>query len=164
MRLWSLDTAFGEAMRQALAAGPSDDLDRLAQTMAGAAYAPEVMDITGAWSCTVMKIGGLLPLTVYAPFACQVNADGTFDKTGGSQLTRGNMEEIDGRMVYLGVGYVAGDTPPTYADLPEVDDPDAVPQFLPQVAVVEQTGPDTARMLFPYPLVESTFDVIAMTR
>ncbi|MCJ8140384.1 DUF4893 domain-containing protein [Falsirhodobacter halotolerans] len=164
VRLWSLDTALGEAMREVLTAGPSADLDRLAQAMAGEAWPAEDMDLTGAWSCTVMKLGGLLPLTVYAPFACRMDADGTFRKTGGSQLTTGHMEVIDGQMVYLGVGYAAGETPPAYADLPEMVDPADLPQFLPQVAVVEQTGPATARMLFPYPLVESTFDVIALTR
>ncbi len=157
-RLDGFDAALGRGLSQAMAGGALDDVQYLVSVMRGEPLAEP--DLTGDWQCRVMKLGGNLPLVIYQPFACSVDADGTFRKTGGSQLKQG----VIAGGLYRGVGFVRGDTPPDYAALPEVTDPQASPQILPEVAVVEQITPDMARMLFPAPFVESAFDVIEMTR
>jgi hypothetical protein len=49
-----------------------------------------------------------------------------------------------------------------YGDLPPEDF--GTGEIQPQVAIVEQTSPTTARMLFPAPINESLFDVLYLTR
>jgi hypothetical protein len=80
----------------------------------------------------------------------------------GSQRTVGRVAIKDGQMIYLGVGHVADVTPTAYADLPDGDWGDGEQQ--PQVALVEQSDGDRARMLFPAPVVESVFDLLYLTR
>ena len=67
-------------------------------------------------------------------------------------------------LVLLGVGYVAGHTPPNYADLPAEIDPAATPQITAAPGVIEMTGPDHGRILFPYPMLESVMDVLVLSR
>lgn len=163
VRLQDFDASFGRGVQAALASGAEEDVARLVNVLRGQARPPRETDLTGAWNCRVMKLGGDVALVIYSPFPCEV-ADGRFRKTGGSQLTEGTLTVDARRMLYLGVGFAQGETPPAYDALPPITDPRDVPQLLPQVALVEQTGPDMARMLFPAPFVESEFDIIEMTR
>lgn len=163
VRLQDFNGAFGLGLREALARGEAGDIDALTAVLEGEAWPPSRTELSGAWSCRVMKLGGNLPLVIYTPFPCEVT-EGRFRKTGGSQLTEGTIRRDGGRLLYLGVGHAQGVTPPAYDTLPPITDPREAPQLLPQVAIVEQTGPDRARMLFPRPFVESAFDVIEMTR
>ena len=43
-------------------------------------------------------------------------------------------------------------------------DPAASPQVTAAPGVVEMTGPDRGRILFPYPMLESTLDVLVLSR
>ena len=74
----------------------------------------------------------------------------------------GTIARHDGQMIYLGVGYVADVEPLDYGDLPEGSFGDGERQ--PQIGIVEQPGPDTIRILFPDPIVESDFDILYLTR
>jgi hypothetical protein len=40
----------------------------------------------------------------------------------------------------------------------------ATPQQVPEVGVLELLGPDRARILFPFPYLESTMDVLVLSR
>ena len=64
----------------------------------------------------------------------------------------------------LGVGYIAGDTPPAYADLPSTIDTSATPQITAAPGVIEMTAPDRGRILFPWPMLESLMDVLVLSR
>lgn len=165
-RLAGFDATFGAALRGALAEGRRGDIDLLQEALSGAALAPVQSQLAGDWRCRTIKMGGLLPLTVYAPFDCRFTPDGAtfrFEKLSGSQRTSGTVFADDqGRLIYLGVGYVADADPVAYADLPDGIAGDGATQ--PQVGVVEQVSAGKARILFPAPVVESQFDILYLTR
>ncbi len=76
----------------------------------------------------------------------------------------GTIGTMDGAPVYLGTGYIAGDTPPPYADLPTTTDPAATPQRVPEVGIVEVVSPTRARILMPLPMLESDLNILLLTR
>ncbi len=164
-RLAQFDAVAGVALRGALAGGSRGDIDLLQEAMAGEPLPPLQTALPGDWKCRTFKLGGGLPLVSYAAFDCRITPDGAqfiFEKLSGSQRTTGTIQIIDGRMIYLGVGTVNDAPARAYADLH--------PSFVgtgevqPQVGLVEQSGPDTARIMFPLPVVESDFDVLWLTR
>ena len=164
-RLAAYHATAGQALLDALSGGSRGDVDQLQEVLSGAPIPPLETTLAGDWSCRTLKLGGLRPLTVYAPFQCRITPDGTafqFEKLTGSQRTIGTIALRDGQMIYLGTGFVADATPIPYADLPADFAGDGT--IKPQVGVVEQTGPDTARILFPAPVNESLLDILYLTR
>src|SRR5690606_33450367 len=89
--------------------------------------------LPGEWSCNTLKLGGNLPLVVYQEFRCIVSENGEFEKLTGSQRTRGTLHLDGERLVYLGTGFVSGETPLPYAQLPEQIDTQATPQLMPEI-------------------------------
>jgi hypothetical protein len=164
-RLDAYHTAAGQAILQAMSSGSRGDVDWLQDALAGQPFAPLGTSLSGDWACRTIKLGGDPALVVYAPFKCRFTPDGTsftFEKLTGSQRTSGRVTLQDRTMIYLGVGYVADADPVAYADLPTEDF--GTGKIQPQIAIVEQTSPTTARMLFPAPVNESLFDVLYLTR
>lgn len=164
-RLAAFDATFGQAIRAALAQGRRGDVDTLQEALSGTPIPPLATTLPGDWRCRTIKLGGIAPLTVYAPFDCRITPDGTtfeFAKRSGSERTSGTIKLIDGQMIYLGVGTV-GDAPPRAYDSlhPAFRGTDTL---APQIAVVEQAGPNHIRMLFPAPINESVFDILYLTR
>lgn len=165
VRLDGYHASAGKAVLQALSQGSLGDVDLLQEALEGVPLAPLATTLAGDWDCRMIKLGGITPLTTYAPFRCIITPDGaafTFEKTSGSQRTSGRVILKDRTMIYLGVGYVADVDPMKYADLPPADFGDGT--YQPQVGVVEQVGPNKARILFPAPVNESDFDVLYLTR
>jgi hypothetical protein len=159
------NTALGNAVIQAIAGGAAADVAALTKALSGRPDIAFVESLAGIWKCRTIKMGGLSPLVVYTPFDCvfEVAAGGfTFEKLSGSQRTKGSIQLREGRAIYVGVGYVAGQTPPAYADLP--DDFKSDGEIQTQVAVFERISPTRARLLFPSPAVESAFDILELTR
>lgn len=165
-RLEDLDAAAGETLRAAFAGGDAADLEVLVQALSGRPLpvAEALAQLPGEWSCRMIKLGGGLPIVTYPPFRCVADGDGGFRKLTGSQRTRGTVAAMEGRLVYLGTGYIAGDDPPDYADLPEPPAPQDLPQRVPEVGVVELTGLDAGRILMPRPLLESGFNILMLRR
>ena len=164
-RLAEFDLHFGRALRPALAGGARGDVDLLQEALAGEPLPPLSTALSGDWRCRMLKLGGDLPLVAYAPFDCRITQDGDgylFEKLTGSQRMTGRIALRDGRMIYLGTGFVADATPTAYADLAPDFAGDGT--IAPQVALVEQPSPDRARLLLPAPVVESAFDVLYLTR
>lgn len=164
-RLGAFHAAAGDALLQAFAGGDPAEVAMLADILQGAPLPPDqaLPLLAGEWACRTIKIGGLLPLTVYPPFRCRIGSDGSLEKLTGSQRTRGRIHRDGDRLVYLGVGFIAGDAPPPYADLPAFD-PQASPQRTPQIAVVQMTGKTGGRVMFPAPHLESRFDILTLSR
>lgn len=164
-RLQRFDESAGNAILGALAGGSADDVAVLADALSGTALPPAP---EGDWSCRTIKMGGITDLVVYAPFRCRIArisaTEWQFEKLTGSQLTRGTIAFHEGRAIYRGVGYVVGGPAADYTDLPEGLSPVEPGQTVPDIAVFEQTGPDRARLLFPYPVLESRFDILVLTR
>lgn len=165
LRLDGFQASAGKALLQALSQGTLGDVDQLQEALFGTPLAPLATTLAGEWDCRTFKLGGTAPLTVYAQFKCAFEPDGTaftFEKLTGSQRTIGRVTMQDRTMIYLGVGYVADEVPMAYADLPPEDFGDGT--YQPQVGIVEQMGPTTARILFPAPVNESDFDLLYLTR
>ncbi len=164
-RLENFEEVAGKALLNAFAGGRRGDVDMLRDALAGTPLPPLQTTLSGDWKCRTFKLGGGIPLVAYANFDCRITPDGaqfTFEKLTGSQRTSGTIQIINGQMVYLGVGTVNDAPARAYADLH--------PAFIgngevqPQVGLVQQSGPDSARILFPSPVVESDFDVLWLTR
>tara|TARA_R110002072_G_scaffold265570_3_gene424473 strand:- start:1662 stop:2243 length:582 start_codon:yes stop_codon:yes gene_type:complete len=164
-RLDNFATAAGDALLQALSGGAPADVSALTQALSGTPQIAFDETLNGDWTCRTIKLGGISPLVVYSPFKCRfgIENDGfTFEKLTGSQRTKGKITFRDGRAVYVGVGFVAGLTPPTYADLPPDFTSDGSVQT--DVAILERISPTRARLMFPAPAVESDFDILELTR
>lgn len=166
-RLDRLDSAVGSGLRQALAGGEPGDFPALTTALRGTPQPAQPEALLGDWSCRTIKLGGPAPLVAYSPFRCrvtQVEGGVLLEKLTGSQRVRGRITADGDRLVLAGVAYIAGDTPPEYGALPATVDPQATPQILPAPGLVEVTGKDRARILFPFPMVESTLDILELTR
>jgi hypothetical protein len=164
-RLDDVDAALGSALRYALALGAAADVDMLAAALAGA---PADMAPEGGWSCRMIRLGGDPALVVYAPFRCRIEAAAggwRLVKETGSQRMDGLILRDDDQWVYRGVGFVAGGPATDYAGLPPMDQTPVEPgQTVAQVGIFEQTAPGRARLLLPAPVLESGFDILALTR
>ncbi len=164
-RLQGFTQAAGDALLQALASGAPDDVAALSKALSGAPQIAFDASLAGDWKCRTMKLGGLSALVVYTNFACRFTASDTgftFEKLTGSQRTRGTITLREGRAIYVGVGFVAGQNPPAYADLPADFQSEGTIQT--DIAVFERISPTRARLMFPSPAVESDFDILELTR
>ncbi|TDL81794.1 DUF4893 domain-containing protein [Palleronia sediminis] len=164
-RLDRFDEAAGEGLLAALSGGAQGDLALLTEALSGRAGPPAP---SGDWSCRTIRLGGVAPLAVFAPFACRIEITGPtewrFEKLTGSERSRGVIALTEGRAIYRGAGFT-GDAPAgDYADLPEGLGLSAPGETHRQVAVFEQTGPDAARLMFPFPVPGATFDILYLTR
>ena len=165
LRLDRFEATAGDALLQAFQSGSADDLTALSRALSGTPQVAFDEGLAGDWSCRTMKLGGLPALVVYSPFKCRLTFQGNgylFEKLSGSQRTTGVITLRDGRAVYAGVGYVAGEVPPAYAALPPGFAGDGTLQ--PDVAVFERVSNQRARLMFPAPVVESDFDILELTR
>lgn len=165
-RLDEYHAAAGEAMLDAFSGGDPDDLVILTDVLRGDPLPADqaLAMIPGDWSCRTIKMGGLLPITVYQPFRCRIGSDGSLEKLTGSQRTKGRIHVDGDRLVYLGTGFIAGDTPPPYADLPPFSEPGSGPQRMPEIGLVEMTGDTRGRVMFPDPYLESRFNILTLSR
>ena len=164
-RIAQFDASFGHAMHQALSGGEPADIADLTGAMRGLPLpSPQGLQaLSGDWSCQMMKLGGNLPLVVYQTFSCRISGT-RFTKLTGSQRSTGTLHQDGDRLIYLGTAYIAGDTAPDYADLPDLVDPHATPQRVPDVGLVEVMSPSRARIMFPDPHLESDLNVLYLTR
>lgn len=165
-KLADLDTHVGGALRAAFAGGQPADIAALTGALTGRALPADAAleALKGSWTCRMMKAGDMLTVVVYDKFDCSFDG-GTFAKRTGSQQTTGAVHRDDGRLIYLGTGFVQGAKAPAYADLP--DDPLSAPgagQIWADIAVVEVVSPRRARLIFPDPALESQLNVLEMTR
>ncbi|SEN48477.1 DUF4893 domain-containing protein [Palleronia pelagia] len=164
-RLARFEEAAGRALLVALSEGDAADIDVLTRALSGRPLAPAP---NGDWNCRTIKLGGLSGLVAYTDFRCRITQVGPtewrFEKLTGSQRTVGTISMIEGRLIYLGAGHT-GEAPATdYAGLPDTQTAVEPNQTIPQVAVFEQTSGTSARLMFPYPLLESEFDLLYLTR
>ncbi|MDF1728614.1 MAG: DUF4893 domain-containing protein [Sulfitobacter sp.] len=164
-RLSNLEQSAGRGLLSALATGSSDDIAAVVRALSGTPLVALDESLAGDWNCRTIKLGGPVGLVAYQPFRCSFSLrnDGVyFEKHTGSQRTRGMIRYRNGRAVYAGVGFVSQVTPPDYAELGPEFRSDG--QIQADVALFERTGPDSARLLFPDPAVESDFDILELTR
>ncbi len=131
--------------------------------------APEAIGegaLAGKWRCRTIKLGGLTPDVVYSWFNCRIShRDGGlfFEKVTGSQRVAGMLyPREEGGYVLLGALSVGNEPPHRYSGNHESAGAEATPDDA--VGVLSATGSNHARIEFPYPVQESTFDVIELKR
>jgi len=162
-RLSKLEEAKSRALSEAAA---GSDMGTIHSVLDPEARSLSADLLKGSWRCRTIKIGGMTPDVVYSWFHCRIreNGDGlTFEKVSGSQRVSGQLYANEtGGYVLLGAFAVDGETPHAYsgngASAGAVATPDDA------VGLLQGTGERSARIEFPYPVQESTFDVIELKR
>ena len=162
-RLSHLDEARAKGLAQAQG---GNDLAAIHDVLDAPATPLAAKDFTGRWRCRTIKLGGITPSIVYGWFTCRITQNGDellFEKLTGSQHFSGKLyPDSDGRTVVLGAWTVKGEKPHLYSGNHEQVGAPSTPDDA--IGVLEATGADHARVEFPYPVQESTFDVIELKR
>jgi hypothetical protein len=122
--------------------------------------------LEGDWQCRTIKLGGMSPDIVYSWFRCRIGHRGDrlyFSKLNGTQRLNGVLfPHESGGFVLLGALSAKGEPPHRYSG----NGPSAGAAATPDDAIglLESTGRSSARIEFPYPVQESTFDIIELKR
>jgi hypothetical protein len=164
-RLNQFDTARAQGLAQADNASPADRsavrsvLDPQSRSISSGA-------LVGTWRCRTMKLGGLTPAIVYTWFTCRVRNTGNglyFEKLNGSQRLSGYLDPYNGgSYVLLASSTVGTERQKPYSGGGASAGAMAISSDM--VGLVSSIGPGRARIEFPYPVLESTFDVIELRR
>jgi len=123
-------------------------------------------ELTGTWRCRLMKLGGISPSIVYGWQTCRFRqtADGLyFEKLTGTQRFSGFADpDGAGGFVLLAAMTVRDEPQRHYSGATPGAGAAATPNDA--VGVITGIGPSHARIEFPWPVIESTFDVIELVR
>jgi hypothetical protein len=120
--------------------------------------------VAGAYRCRTIKLGGMARAVVYSWFHCRVKAYAgglMFEKTGGTQRMAGRLYAEGDSYVYLGASWVKGEQPHHYSGSGASVGAQATPDDHIGRLTATSYG---ARLELPYPVQESTFDVIELRR
>jgi Domain of unknown function (DUF4893) len=162
-RLAKLEEAKAKGLSEA-SAGP--DMSTIHAVLDPAAASTSAGALRGSWRCRTIKLGGMTPDVVYSWFRCRISdSEGGlyFEKISGSQRVAGRLYENEsGGFVLLGATSVKGEPMHHYSGTGASVGAGATPDDA--VGLLESTGPGSARIEFPYPVQESTFDVIELRR
>jgi hypothetical protein len=162
-RLGQLQESKEKGMQEA-SAGP--DMATIHEVLDPASQPMSDGEARGQWRCRTIKLGGITPSVVYGWFNCRISdRDGHlfFEKTSGSQRVSGWLyPDQSGGLVLLGANTVKGEPQRRYSGSGASAGADATPDDA--VGVLTAIGPGHARVEFPYPVQESTFDVLELKR
>jgi hypothetical protein len=153
-RMTGFETARIRGLGEALLSDSAEE-----RAITSALYAPGDTPIStipdGAYQCRTIKLGGLLPLTAYGYFDCQISADGTvIEKLTGSQRFKGDLLPSDGGLFYWGALHYGDEEPFAYGADPERNQVGCLYRI--------EGKPVRYRLEMPFPLFESTHDVIEL--
>jgi Domain of unknown function (DUF4893) len=126
--------------------------------------APAGGSLVGTWRCRTIKLGGMTSSMVYTWFRCRVfeyNGALRFEKISGSQRMAGTLYPEGNGYVYLGASWVKGEQPHRYSGNEASAGAEATPDD--QIGMFTRTSAG-ARLEMPYPVQESTFDVVELRR
>lgn len=122
--------------------------------------------IEGDWRCRTIKLGGMSPDIVYSWFRCRIGRHGDslyFSKLNGTQRLNGVLYPHEtGGFVLLGALSAKGEPPHRYSGNRPSAGATATPDDA--IGLLQSTGRSSARIEFPYPVQESTFDIIELKR
>lgn len=122
--------------------------------------------LRGDWRCRTIKVGGMSPDVVYSWFHCRiVGRDGRlmFDKLSGTQRLSGFLYPHNSGGFVLLAG-LSTDREPMHSYSGNGAGAGAETTPDDAVGLLQATGPRSARIEFPYPMQESTLDIIEMRR
>lgn len=162
-RLAKLDEAKARALGEAQSGA---DFATIQSVLDQAPQAVSADALMGDWRCRTIKLGGVTPDIVYSWFRCRIaNKDGNlfFEKISGSQRIAGRLYPHEsGGYVLLGALSVKGEPAHRYSGNHASAGAEATPDDA--IGLLSATGSGKARIEFPYPVQESTFDVIELKR
>ena len=165
-RLSRIDESRQKALTEAQAGGSASDLTAINGALAGGRGGVSQSELTGNWRCRSMKLGGIAPSIVYGWHRCRVKhtAQGLFfEKITGTQRISGYLDAYDGGgWVLLGAITVNNERQRPYSG----GAPGAGTQVTSNDAIglISKAGPGHLRIEFPYPAIESHFEIIEMRR
>lgn len=164
-RLSRLDESRAKGLDEAARGAPAADLAAIRSVLDAPAVEASSSALEGAWRCRTIKLGGITPDVVYGWFRCRISLKGGapyLEKLTGSQRTSGFLYPQGGGFVYLGASYVTGEKPHRYSGNGAEAGAGATPDD--QIGLLSLLTDGRARLELPYPLQESTFDVIELKR
>ena len=164
-RLARLGEAKEKALAEAHAGAGSGDASAIESAIGPASHAPSGSELLGHWRCRTIKLGGITPYVVYSWFNCRVSQHGGglfLEKTSGSQRMGGFLYPGDGGLVYLGASSVTGEPPHAYSGNGASAGAGATPDD--QIGILTMISGDHARLEMPFPVQESTLDVLELKR
>jgi hypothetical protein len=122
--------------------------------------------LDGSWRCRTIKLGGMEAVKIYSWFSCRISGDAGemhFAKLSGTQRMSGTLyPDSSGGLVYLGASSVKGEPVHHYSGPGQSVGAASTPDD--QIGLLTATGTNTARIELPYPVQESTLDVIELKR
>lgn len=164
-RLLRLDQSRNEGLEEAARAAPADRA-AIHEALDPPGGPISERALLGTWRCRQMKLGGLAPAIVYTWFTCRVRQTRNglfFEKLTGTERYSGYLDPYEnGRFVLLGSLSVGHAPRPPYSGGTRGIGAETTPSDV--VGVVMSAGPGHVRIELPYPVIESTFDVIEMRR
>jgi hypothetical protein len=162
-RLAKLDEARAKGLSEAQS---GRDIGLIHAVLDAAARPASERDLSGDWRCRTIRLGSMSPDIVYSWFRCRIGHSGDhlyFSKLSGTQKLNGALyhHEADG-YVLLGALSAKGEPPHRYSGNTPSAGAAATPDDV--IGLLESTGRSSARIEFPYPVQESTFDIIELKR
>lgn len=165
-RLSRLGEAKAKGLGEAEHGASPGDLSIIHGVLDPAARPASVSGLVGNWQCRTIKLGGITPDLIYSWFRCRISMKGAapyLEKLTGSQVTNGYLyPDSNGAFVYLGASSVTGEPRHAYSGNGATGGAPVTPDD--QIGLLSMIGPGHLRVEFPYPLQESTFDVLELRR
>lgn len=165
-RLSRLNEAKAKALEEAGRGASANDLSIIHAVVDPALQSASVDALLGQWQCRTIKLGGIAPNVIYSWFRCRIAMKGGgpyLEKLTGTQLTNGYLyPDGNGSFVYLGASSVTGEPRHAYSGNGATAGVPVTPDD--QIGLLSLIGSGHARIEFPYPLQESTMDVLELRR
>ncbi len=167
-RLERYEDAVTKGMMESRVAGEEHGTyNELVSVMEEETVAADPEELKGQWNCRTIKAGGpFAGFVVYGWFRCEVVEKDDrlfFEKLSGSQRQSGYLYPRDDKSWVLLAAPNEGHSGP----IREYSGPEGGvtdPQLIDEPAVVSLLKDGRARIVFPWPELESTFNVLEMTR
>ncbi|HVZ70230.1 MAG TPA: DUF4893 domain-containing protein [Rhizomicrobium sp.] len=165
LRLSHLAEARAKAMREAQGAS-EQDLAAVRAVLNRNSRAVPMASLKGTWRCRTIKLGGMSPVVIYDWFTCRIGEEHGhpyFEKQTGTQHFGGSLYPHEsGGFVFLGGTNWSKDKQAFYSSGRASLGAETTPSDA--AGLLSSIGPNVARIEFPYPAQESTFDVIELRR
>jgi hypothetical protein len=165
-RLGKLEESKSKGLHEAEGGARARDLAAIHAVLDAPSSPRESRALVGHWRCRMIKLGGMSADKIYAWNSCRIDdRDGhlSFAKLNGAQRTSGSLYSGEsGGLVYLGASSAKGEPPHRYSGGGSSVGADVTPDD--QIGLLVSTGSNSARVEFPYPVQESTFEVIELRR
>lgn len=154
-------------MEASIAKEPAGDMAELLNVMEAETIPIDLPAMAGKWKCRTLKAGGpFVGLVVYSWFNCDitmVDAKPFYEKLSGSQRQSGFIYQRDARTALLLAAPNQDHSGPVRAySGPQGGITDA--QLQDELGVIAQLKDGRLRIVFPYPVLESTYNVLELKR